>query len=394
MLHRGHAVRRVWQLSNTAVRQRRALSSAVSESIGPDATTPTETESPPSRLEDPTRSKVIFSGIQPTGVPHLGNYFGALREWVRLQNEADEKTTLIYCLVDLHAITIRQDPEELRHWKRQSLATLLAIGLDPKRSIIFNQSSVAAHAELMWLLSCQASTGYLGRMTQWKDKTAHDMGGGQRLKLGLFSYPVLQAADILVHKATHVPVGHDQAQHLEFARELAISFNSTFGDGRKVLTPPETLISPMRRVMSLLEPTVKMSKSAPNPKSRITLTDTKERIEKRIKGAVTDSIDGITYDPENRPGLSNLIDLLYHSSAEEGYDSQEALAKDLENMSKKALKTKVADSIDAQLRPIRERYMQIIDDYMLLESVAAEGSDKASRNSRANIRRVKKCMGL
>ena len=174
--------------------------------------------------------RVILSGIQPTGVPHLGNYLGALQQWVRLQDDAQPDTTLIYSLVDLHAITLRQDPKQLRQWKKESLAMLLAVGLDPKRSIIFHQSDVSAHAELMWILSCQASTGYLSRMTQWKEKTANERENAEKLKLGLFSYPVLQAADVLVHRTTHVPVGHDQAQHLEFAREVASGFNHVFGE--------------------------------------------------------------------------------------------------------------------------------------------------------------------
>ncbi|TEY80578.1 hypothetical protein BOTCAL_0037g00340 [Botryotinia calthae] len=173
----------------------------------------------------PSPSKVIFSGIQPTGIPHLGNYLGALQNWVRLQDTAESSTKLFYSIVDYHAITIPQKREELKRWKKESLATLLAIGLDPERSTVFYQSSVAAHTELMWILSCTASMGYLSRMTQWKSKLsleddASPLDGDKKskLKLGLFSYPVLQAADILVHKATHVPVGEDQTQHLEFAR--------------------------------------------------------------------------------------------------------------------------------------------------------------------------------
>lgn len=371
MLYCGSAARRTLQRHNAILRQTCALSTAA-----------------------PTRHKTIFSGIQPTGVPHLGNYLGALRQWVRLQNEAEEDTTLIYSLVDLHAITIRQDPKQLRQWKKESLAMLLAIGLDPARSVIFHQSDVPAHAELMWILSCQASTGYLGRMTQWKEKTSNEKDGNEKLKLGLFSYPVLQAADILVHKTTHVPVGHDQAQHLEFAREVANGFNHVFGQGSEVLIPPETLISPAKRVMSLTDPTSKMSKSHPNPKSRILLTDSHAAIKSKINAAVTDSIDGITYDPETRPGVSNLIDLLYHTGAEDGYDSQEALAKDLEGVSLRALKEKVAESVDQQLRPVRERYFEVIQDRVSIDEAAARGAKKANKRAIATLTKVKRAVGM
>jgi tryptophanyl-tRNA synthetase len=370
MFHCGGVARRSLQRNHVTYSQTRALS------------TPT------------TRPKTIFSGIQPTGVPHLGNYLGALRQWVRLQDEAADDTTLIYSLVDLHAITIRQDPKQLRQWKKESLAMLLAIGLDAKRSTIFHQSDVPAHAELMWILSCQASTGYLGRMTQWKDKTSNEKDGNEKLKLGLFSYPVLQAADILVHKTTHVPVGHDQAQHLEFARDVANGFNHVFGQGKEVLIAPETLISPAKRVMSLIDPTAKMSKSHPNPKSRILLTDGEDAIKSKIKAAVTDSIDGITYDPEARPGVSNLIDLLYHTGAEDGYESQEVLASDLEGVSLRALKAKVAESIDIQLQPIRERYAEIIHDRAAMEDAAGEGAEKANKSALRTLQKVKRAVGF
>lgn len=371
MLHCGRVARRALQQSNAIRLQKCALNTAA-----------------------PTRPKTVFSGIQPTGVPHLGNYLGALRQWVRLQDEAADDTALIYSLVDLHAITIRQDPKQLRQWKKESLAMLMAIGLDPKRSTIFHQSDVPAHAELMWILSCQASTGYLGRMTQWKEKTQNEKAGNEKLKLGLFSYPVLQAADILVHKTTHVPVGHDQAQHLEFAREVADGFNHIFGQGREILVPPETLISPARRVMSLTTPTNKMSKSHPNPKSRIMLTDSKSDITNKVKSAVTDSVEGITYDPEVRPGVSNLIDLLYHTGAEDGYESQEALASDLAGVSMLALKEKVAESIDMQLTPIRERYAEIIQDSAAMEEAATEGAQKANKSAMKTLQKVKRAVGL
>merc|ERR1711939_99457 len=239
----------------------------------------------------------------------------------------DENTTNIYSLVDLHAITVRQDPAQLRQWRRESLAVLLAVGLNPDKSTIFFQSQVPAHSELMWILSCTASVGYLSRMTQWKSKMALQDNAkpfDTPLKLGLFSYPVLQAADILVHRATHVPVGHDQAQHLEFARQIANGFNEAVG--KSVLLAPQTLISPAKRVMSLTDPVKKMSKSDPNPKSRILLTDSNEVIRSKIKSAMTDSFDGISYEPERRPGVSNLLDIYYHSGEAVEVDDQVALA--------------------------------------------------------------------
>ncbi|CAK3935712.1 Tryptophan--tRNA ligase, mitochondrial [Lecanosticta acicola] len=341
--------------------------------------------------------KVIFSGIQPTGVPHLGNYLGALRQWVKLQDEAEKSTSLIYSLVDLHAITVRQDPAQLRQWKKESLAMLLAIGLDPMRSTIFHQSDVPSHVELMWILSCQASTGYLGRMTQWKDRTKNEKEGGERLKLGLFSYPVLQAADVLVHQTTHVPVGHDQAQHLEFAREIAIGFNHQYNTD--ILVPPETLISPAKRVMSLADPGVKMSKSAENPKSRILLTDSEETIQAKLKAAVTDSLPGIEYDPERRPGVSNLIDIIHHagqtqSDATTDGSGQNALAKDMEQMSLRAIKERAAEAVEKLIRPIRERYAEVLADEALLEEAQQAGAFKAQITAADTMRKVKTTVGL
>ncbi|OQO03638.1 hypothetical protein B0A48_10303 [Cryoendolithus antarcticus] len=338
--------------------------------------------------------KVIFSGIQPTGIPHLGNYLGALRQWVHLQNTSDDSTTLIYSLVDLHAITLRQPPAQLRQWKRESLAMLLAIGLDPKRSTIFHQSTVPAHAELMWILSCQASTGYLGRMTQWKDKTSGEKEGSEKLKLGLFSYPVLQASDVLVHGATHVPVGEDQAQHLEFAREVARGFNHVYGDGTGPLMVPETIISSAKRVMSLTDPEAKMSKSHANPKSRILLTDSEDEIRGKTNAAVTDSNAGVSYDPVQRPGVSNLIDILYHCTKGAGFADQVALAKDLDGSSLRVVKQRVSDAIEGQVRPIRERYQEIISNDQLLDDASAEGMLKATISASATLAKVKQAIGL
>lgn len=341
--------------------------------------------------------KVVFSGIQPTGVPHLGNYLGALRQWVRLQDEAAPDTTLLFSIVDLHAITIKQNPAELQQWRREMLASLLAVGLNPERCIIFAQSSVKQHAELMWILSCGASMGYLGRMTQWKSKmqlpdNASPLASStNQLKLGLFSYPVLQAADILLYNTTHVPVGEDQAQHLEFTRELAIGFNHLYGS---LLTVPETQLSLAKRVMSLVQPNKKMSKSDPNPKSRILITDSRDAIHKKLRSALTDSIEGVSYDREARPGVSNLVDLIYHFG-EAGAASPEELAQDLKNLSMRALKERAADTVDKNIAPIRERYDQLMSgDQKELVTHAENGAQKAEDIAESTMLRIRSAMGM
>ncbi|KZF21209.1 tryptophanyl-tRNA synthetase [Xylona heveae TC161] len=355
-------------------------------------------QSQPSTPKQP--SKVIFSGIQPTGVPHLGNYLGALRQWVKLQNEAAEEpdTAVLYSIVDLHAITIRQDPAQLRQWKRESLATLLAVGLDPDKSMLFYQSNVSAHSELMWILCCTASMGYLSRMTQWKSKLNLPEDASpiaeltkSKLKAGLFSYPVLQAADVLVHGATHVPVGEDQAQHLEFSRTCAVNFNAAYG---KVLRQPTTIISPARRVMSLRQPHLKMSKSHEDPRSRIILTDSANDIHAKIRAAVTDSIEGVSYDPSARPGVSNLIELMSHSL--DGKHSCEELATDCESLSMRAFKERVADCIIEHLQPIREKYHDVLnaDGGRYLQETALKGAERARQNAAVTMTRVREAVGL
>ncbi|KAI4699557.1 hypothetical protein J4E81_004581 [Alternaria sp. BMP 2799] len=358
--------------------------------------------SPARQNADKNQKQVIFSGIQPTGVPHLGNYLGALRQWVKLQDEASPDTTLLFSIVDLHAITIKQDPSELARWRKEMLASLLAVGLDPKRCIIFAQSSVKQHAELMWILSCGASMGYLGRMTQWKSKLSLPSNASpldppnnkDALKLGLFSYPVLQAADILLYNTTHVPVGEDQAQHLEFTRELASGFNHVYSESQPLLTVPQTLLSPAKRVMSLTEPTKKMSKSDPKPKSRILITDSREEIHAKLKTALTDSIEGVSYDRENRPGVSNLVDLMYHFD-ESLAASPEDLASDLRTLSMRALKEKVADTVDSGISDVRECYQELMSgDQKELIGHAEEGAQRAEKIAERTIERVRNAMGI
>jgi tryptophanyl-tRNA synthetase len=268
-------------------------------------------------LSSSTSTSRVLSGIQPTGVPHLGNFCGAISKWVDLQDGFDlqeDTTTLqsrlsrLYAVVDQHAITVPYDPATMPSQVRSLVAALLASGLDPKRNVLFKQSDVRYHTELAWYLGCITPIGWLNRMTQYKQKEqAQKMESG----LGLLAYPVLMAADILVYKATHVPVGDDQIQHLELARDIAATFNSRFQ--RDVMVKPMAVESDhqqsLYRIMNLREPTTKMSKSDPSPKSRIDLTDTGSQVRKKIMGATTDSLDGIWYDKSERPGISNLLSI-------------------------------------------------------------------------------------
>ncbi|GAQ41198.1 tryptophan--tRNA ligase MSW1 [Aspergillus tubingensis] len=343
----------------------------------------------------PCFAKTIFSGIQPTGVPHLGNYLGALREWVKLQDDASDGTRLYFSIVDLHALTVPQESAQLRQWRKEALATLVAAGLDPDRSTIFYQSSVAAHAELFWILCTVASMGYLSRMTQWKSKlqlpedtTLDTSEARSKLRLGLFSYPVLQAADILVHRATHVPVGEDQKQHLEFSRNIANSFNHVYGT---VFPAPESLISPAKRVMSLKEPTLKMSKSHVDERSRILLTDSPGQIHKKLKAALTDSETTITYDPLRRPGVSNLLELLSHFEGR----SCEELVLEFQSTSLRALKENLAHKISNHLQPVREKYFSLMEDKTgYLEDISEKGARAARANAELTMTRVREAMGL
>ncbi|PYH98932.1 tryptophanyl-tRNA synthetase [Aspergillus ellipticus CBS 707.79] len=343
----------------------------------------------------PGITHTIFSGIQPTGVPHLGNYLGALREWVRLQNDGTEGTRFFFSIVDLHALTVPQESIQLRKWRKEALATLLAVGLDPSRSTIFYQSTVQAHAELFWILCTVASMGYLSRMTQWKSKlqlpeetTLENSTARSKLRLGLLSYPVLQAADILVHRATHVPVGEDQRQHLEFCRNIANSFNHTYGS---IFPCPEALISPAKRVMSLKEPTLKMSKSHVDERSRIILTDSRDQISKKLKAALTDSDMKITYDPILRPGVSNLLELLGHFEGK----SCEDLALEYQSTSLRVLKEHLAGQISDHLQPIRDKYFSLMDDKTgFLDAVSEQGARSARANADRTMEVVRSAMGL
>ncbi|KAI1174157.1 tryptophanyl-tRNA synthetase [Nemania sp. FL0916] len=353
---------------------------------------------------------VIFSGIQPTGVPHLGNYLGAMRQWRDLQSRAGPADKLIFSIVDLHAITMPQDPEALRYRRREMLAALLAIGLNPEKCTLFYQSSVMQHTELMWILSCTASMGYLSRMTQYKDKVmaanqAGDLGEAvsARLKLGLFSYPVLQAADILVHRATHVPVGEDQRQHLEFARECVTNFNNAYSTD--LLVSPETITTPASRVMALNNPLKKMSKSSPNERSRILITATPQEIEKRIMSAVTDSLNEVTYEPLDRPGVVNLLELIAQcerpspaitNTRTRTRKTAEDIADELRGATLGDLKTRCARAVKAELEGVRERFAELLVRHggKYLDDVEAAGAEVARRNAEETMRAVRDVVGF
>ena len=323
--------------------------------------------------------KRVFSGVQPTGNLHLGNYLGALKQFVELQNE-DE---CVYCIVDMHSITVPQDPKELKAHTLDIAALYLAVGLDPKKSIVFVQSTVPQHAELSWVLTCNSYTGELSRMTQYKQKSH----GQESAPTGLFLYPVLMAADILLYDTDIVPVGNDQKQHIELTRDLAIRVNNKYG--KTFVVPDGRFLKAGARVMSLDDPTSKMSKSNPNEKSRISLLDPPNKIKKAIMSATTDSDGVIAFDVENKPGVSNLLSIY---SALSGKPVEDICAEyeghgygDL----KKAL---VEITVDA-LTPIQQRYNEIRPSQELVD-ILKDGTERASVIAEATMKRVKENFGL
>ena len=306
----------------------------------------------------------IVSGIQPTGELHIGNYLGALRHWVLLQSEAE----CFFMVADLHAITVAQNRTELRDRTADTAAVLLAVGIDPERSVFFLQSLVPQHAELAWVLNCFTTVGELRRMVQFKDKSAR--GGESEATAGLFAYPVLQAADILLYRADRVPIGEDQRQHLELTRTLAQRFNTRYPG---TFTIPEPLISPEgARIMDLHDPRKKMSKSAKSPVGLILLTDSPEAIRSKINAATTDSGREIRSSPE-KPGISNLIAMYSIVSGTSLEDTQNTFSGKTYAQFKKAL----ADRLVDYMRPVRERYEQLRQEHAYVEGLLARGSAKA-----------------
>ncbi len=327
----------------------------------------------------------IFSGIQPTHKMHLGNYLGAVRNWVALQ---DEDYETIYCVVDLHALTVPQDPEALRAQTRELAATLIACGIDPVRSTLFVQSQVPAHAELSWLFSCLTPLGWLNRMTQFKDKAAKQR---DNTMLGLLAYPVLMAADILAYKATHVPVGDDQKQHLELTREIAGSFNHRYGVEFFPLTEPQ-ILGPATRVMSLRDGTKKMSKSDESDYSRINLTDDADTIALKFRKAKTDP-EPLPSEPaglDGRPEAKNLV-AIYAALA--GISIDETL-RQYGGGQFSTFKKDLAEVAVTALAPIADRLGRLMADPAYVDGVLREGGAKAAATAEGVLRDVKDIMGL
>jgi tryptophanyl-tRNA synthetase len=322
--------------------------------------------------------KRVFSGIQPSGEVHLGNYLGALRNWVSLQDEHDA----FYCIVDLHALTGDHDPSALPEATLDLARWLIAAGLDPTRCTLFVQSHVPQHTELSWLLECTATFGELRRMTQFKDKSQ----GSETISAGLFTYPALMAADILLYDTHFVPVGDDQRQHLELTRNLAQRCNSRFGD---IFVVPEAIIPKVAaRVMDLQAPERKMSKSNGSASGIVYLADEPAVIERKIRRAVTDLRTDVAYEPATRPGVANLLDLL---SAATGRDPVE-LAGEYSQYG--PLKADAAEAVVAMLRPVQERHRQLCEDPGLITAVLGEGAAKAEAVASATLSRARAAFGL
>ncbi|CAM5552633.1 tryptophan--tRNA ligase [Streptomyces griseorubiginosus] len=308
----------------------------------------------------------VLSGIQPTaGSFHLGNYLGAVRQWVALQETHDA----FYMVVDLHAITVPQDPKELTANTRLAAAQLLAAGLDPERCTLFVQSHVPEHAQLAWVMNCLTGFGEASRMTQFKDKSARQ--GADSASVGLFTYPILQVADILLYQAHEVPVGEDQRQHVELTRDLATRFNGRFGETFTI--PKPYILKETAKIYDLQDPSIKMSKSASTPKGLINLLDEPKVTAKKVKSAVTDTDTVIRYDAENKPGVSNLLTI--HSTLT-GTSIPE-LEQQYEGKLYGALKTDLAEIVVDFVTPFRERTQQYLDDPETLDSILAKGAEKA-----------------
>lgn len=325
--------------------------------------------------------KVILSGIQSTGNLTLGNYLGAITNFVKMQQNYD----CYYMIADLHALTVRNNPEELRKNTLKVIALYLAAGIDPEKATIFIQSHVPEHSQLSWILNCYTYMGELSRMTQFKDKSAKH---ADNINSGLFTYPALMAADILLYQADLVPVGEDQKQHLEITRDIAERFNKIYGDTFRLPDPyiPKT----GARIMGLQDPTSKMSKSSTVPNDTILLIDTPEEIMKKIKKAKTDSDGIIKYDVDNKPGISNLLSIYSIISNKTIKD----LEKELEGVTYGAFKEKVGEAIVEELRPLQMKYYEIIHDENYLEQIYKEGAKKASSIAQKTLKDVYEKIGL
>jgi tryptophanyl-tRNA synthetase len=331
--------------------------------------------------------KKIFSGVQPTGNLHLGNYLGAIKNFVKLQNEKENEC--IFCVVDLHAITVKQDPKELKKNIRETAATFIASGIDPSKSIIFNQSMVSAHSEAAWILSCVSRIGWLNRMTQFKEKAGKDK---EKASIGLYSYPVLMAADILLYDATHVPVGDDQKQHLELCRDIAQKFNNDFNTIDFLKVPEPLILKEFSRIMSLKNGLKKMSKSDPSDLSRINLTDDRDEILNKIKKAKTDSLPlpEDVKDLNERPEVENLLGI-YSSLKNQNLENTIIEFKG-KNFSE--FKEKLSETLIETIDPISEEIKKLLNDENYLDKILLEGSDKANKIASKKIKEIKDLVGF
>jgi tryptophanyl-tRNA synthetase len=325
--------------------------------------------------------KTILSGIQATGSLTLGNYLGALNNWVEMQ----DKYNCYYMIADLHTLTIRKDPEELRQNTLSLIALYIAAGLDPEKNIIFIQSHVPAHTQLSWVLNCYTYMGELNRMTQFKDKSAKH---ADNINSGLFNYPVLMAADILAYSADLVPVGEDQKQHLELTRDIAERFNSIYGE---TFTVPEPYIGKVgARIMGLQDPTSKMSKSSPNELDKVLVTDTPDDIRKKFKKAVTDSENKVRYDRDEKPGVSNLMGIygiLKNKSMEE-------IEAEFDGEGYGTFKTAVAEAVVERLEPLQKKYYELLENPEMLKAIYEKGDKKANEKANKILKEVYTKIGL
>ena len=332
-------------------------------------------------------NKKIFSGVQPTGNLHLGNYLGAIKNFVELNNNNENEC--IFCVVDLHAITVKQDPTQLRSNIQETVATFIASGIDPKKSIIFNQSKVPAHAEAAWILSCIARLGWLNRMTQFKEKAGKDK---ERASVGLYSYPVLMAADILLYDATHVPVGDDQKQHLELCRDIAQKFNSDFKIENFLKVPEPLIQKEFSRIMSLKDGSKKMSKSELSDLSRINLTDDSNIIVNKIKKAKTDPLPmpNSTKDLNERLEAKNLLGI--YSSL-----TNSTMEKSIENFAGKnfsQFKEKLSEVLVDRIQPISSDIKKLLNDKSYLDKTLLEGAERANKIASQKIKKIKELVGF
>ena len=332
-----------------------------------------------------SNKKLVFSGVQPSGNLHLGNYLGALKNFVSLQKE----TECIYCVVDLHAITVFQNPNELKNNILETTASFIATGLDPNKSIIFNQSSVSCHSELAWIFNCVSRIGWLNRMTQFKDKAGSDK---EKASVGLYIYPNLMAADILLYKATHVPVGADQKQHLELSRDIAQKFNKDFNCEGFFPLPEPLILKNISRVMSLRDGTKKMSKSEESNYSRINLKDSADEIIKKIKKAKSDSeaIPDNLKSLEKKPEAFNLLNIY----SEVSKINLEKVLKEMSGKEYSFVKNKLADLLVSEICPVGKKINKLMNDKAYLLEILKKGSEKARIRAEENLKNIREKVGL